>query len=121
MIRITEEGFKGQVTYLAEILGWQWVHWRPLRTKHGWQTPYDGPLGKGWPDLQLIHKKSHRTIYAELKTEHGEVKPEQEAMLDWLSQALVFPGSLVYVGLWRPKDMDNSYIHRVLAGQEGWM
>jgi hypothetical protein len=113
-IKIKEDSFKDQVTQLAELLGWEWVHWRPLRTKYGWSTPYDGPLGPGWPDLHLIRKKDHRQALVELKSQDGKLRPEQGTALIWLTEALVFPGSLVYVGVWYPSSFDDGTILGVL-------
>ena len=103
-LKLKEGSFKDQVTELAEMTGWQWVAWRPLRTLHGWSTPYDGPLGKGWPDLTIIRPRDHRQVFAELKSDSGRVEREQWAMLQWLTAALVFEGGLVHVHLWRPTD-----------------
>jgi hypothetical protein len=105
--RVREDAFTTQVVDTAVIYGWQWVHWRPLRTSTGWATPYAGPLGSGWPDLTLIRPKDHRQIFAELKTDTGRLTQAQENMMWWLSEALVFPGSLVQVHVWRPRNFDD--------------
>ena len=85
-----------QVVQAAELFGWQHVHFRPARTERGWRTPVSGPLGKGWPDLEL---KRERTVYAELKSQDGRLTPEQRAVHDVLRAA----GDEVYV--WRPSDL----------------
>lgn len=100
-LAIKEEDFKRQVTSAAEFLGWKWVHWRPLRTKHGWQTPYDGPLGKGWPDLTLTHERKQRMLFAELKSQNGDVDPEQQDLIDYLRRC----GQEAYI--WRPSDLSE--------------
>jgi hypothetical protein len=41
---MSEADLLAQVTELAELYGWQWVHFRPARTVHGWRTPVSGPL-----------------------------------------------------------------------------
>lgn len=112
-ITISEVQFMAQVTELAELRGWQWVHFRPGRTAHGWRTPVSGPLGKGWPDLFLIRAKDRRIIFAELKKDGALPTPEQRIMLDLLEEVT---SSLVHhtdneweeapveVWLWRPQD-----------------
>ena len=102
---LTEAEFFGQVTELAEILGWSWAHFRPALTKHGWRTPVSGPLGEGFPDLLLVHPKKRREVFAELKVA-TPVSPAQRRVLEILADA----GREVYV--WRPKDLDE--IARIL-------
>ena len=107
-LKVKEDTFKDQVTGLAEILGWKWVHWRPLLTrKHGWQTPYDGPMGKGWPDLTLVRSKDGRLLLVELKSEEGKVEEWQQTLLAWLTVALVRDDNRIGVYLWRPSDWDT--------------
>lgn len=78
-LQITESDFMGQVTQMAELFGWRWVHFRPARTSYGWRTPVSGPLGKGWPDLTLV--RDDRMIFAELKRDGEKATPEQEEVL----------------------------------------
>lgn len=77
---ISERDFQRQVTDLAEILGWEFVHFRPAQTSKGWRTPVSGSLGKGWPDLFLARAKfmDRRIIFAELKRDGGKLTQEQE-------------------------------------------
>jgi hypothetical protein len=96
---VTETEFQKQVTDLAEILGWSWVHFRPAQTSKGWRTPVSGPLGKGWVDLVLV--KGRRLIFAELKADKGKLTPEQERVLNVLGGA----GHETHV--WFPVDFDK--------------
>ena len=97
---LTEAVFQRQVTDLAELLGWSWCHWRALRNGRGiWQVPVEGPLGKGWPDLTLVHADQRRLVFAELKRELEPVQPHQELIHAVLRAA----GSEVHV--WRPSDL----------------
>jgi hypothetical protein len=96
-IPITETEFQRQVTDLAEILGWQWVHFRPAQTSRGWRTPVSGPLGKGWPDLLLV--RHGRFVFAELKAGKGRTTLDQETVMHVLAV-----GAECHV--WRPADFD---------------
>lgn len=95
---MNEADFQRQVTDLATILGWEWVHFRPARTAHGWATPVSGPLGKGWPDLILV--KPGRRIAAELKADKGHAAGDQLVVLNALAAA----GFETHV--WWPKDIE---------------
>lgn len=101
---ISEAEFMGQVTDLAELFGWSWVHFRPAQTSRGWRTPVSGPLGKGWPDLVLVklgrHGNRGRVIYAELKRDGAVPNADQVAVLAFLAEA----GCEQYV--WHPAELD---------------
>lgn len=117
-LKITEAGFLGQVTTLAEYLGWRWVHFRPAKTKHGWRTPVSGPLGKGWPDLILVRAKDHRLMLVELKRdEKSEWLEGQKENLLWLERALVVggTGARIEVYVWYEADFTNGNIQEVLT------
>ena len=75
---LTEAQFQRQVTDLAGVCGWSFVHFRPAQTSHGWRTPVQGPLGQGWPDLVLVHPYRRRVLFVELMTERGRLSPAQE-------------------------------------------
>ena len=97
--RITEAEFQRQVTDLATILGWSWVHFRPAQTSKGWRTPVSGPLGKGWPDLLLFRPRDKRAMAFELKRQGGKVSLEQRAVQETLSESglpmfVVYPDDL---------------------------
>jgi hypothetical protein len=97
-----ERDLMEQIIELAERwLGWRALHIRPARTQHGWRTPVQGTLGKGWPDLLLVHPAKARTIAAELKGPKGQVTPEQMEVLETLLRA----GWETYI--WRPADWDD--------------
>jgi hypothetical protein len=83
--RTTGADLQRQVTDLAAILGWTWVHFRPAMTGRGWRTPVEGPLGKGWPDLVLVRERDRRLIFAELKREISDpVTYDQDVVLETL-------------------------------------
>lgn len=106
---LTEAQFQGQVTSLAQLLGWHWVHvsYGPRLNRAGavarYTTPTTGTMARGWPDLVLVRPKDKRIIFAELKRETGETTPEQDLVLDIL-RALV--SDRVEVHVWRPSDID---------------
>lgn len=102
---LSERDFLTQVTQLAEIRGWAWLHLRPGMTRDSWRTPISGPLGKGWPDLVLVRERDHRLMFVELKRDGGLATSEQIDVLGILSEV----GD---TALWRPADWDE--IERVL-------
>lgn len=123
---ITEKAFQLQVTGLAQLLGWHWLHvsHSPQVNKgvvSRYTTPTHGTLGKGWPDLVLINEKDKRLLFVELKSELGKVSDEQERVLsilrslDWHHNGVAptMDGVSVEVYLWRPSDIET--IERILA------
>jgi len=95
---VTERDFMDALMRdLFPVLRWEVVHFRPARTKHGWRTPVQGTMGKGWPDLILA--RPPRLIAAELKSDKGKTDPEQDRVLALLDAC----GLEVYV--WRPRDL----------------
>ena len=90
---LTERDFMAQVTQLAAIRHWHWLHVRPGMTQHSWRTPISGPLGKGFPDLMLV--RGERILFMELKREGAKATPEQVEVLGILGGAaetmLVWP------------------------------
>jgi hypothetical protein len=123
-LQLTETQFQRQVTEMAQLLGWHWVHVsHSPQVKNGvvrkYTTPTHGTLGKGWPDLMLIRERDKRLIFAELKSEVGAIRPDQRRVLDVLSSLVtevVDPigpgGARVEVYVWRPSDIDE--IERLL-------
>lgn len=134
---LSERAFQGQVTGLAEALGWSWAHWRPLQNRRGmWQVPVEGSLGRGWPDLTLLRVRDRRLVFAELKRELERPSADQAAVLAGLGELVLevkcgevplahldgerrsccFPAVEVY--LWRPSDLrdpiEDSVIGRIL-------
>lgn len=121
---VPERDFQRQVTGLADLLGWTWCHWRPLRNGRGiWQVPVEGPLGKGWPDLTLLRVRDRRLVFAELKREDQDPSPDQVAVLEQLAELRgistdLAPLGRVEVHVWRPSDLvdpiETSTIGRIL-------
>ena len=97
---MSEAEWQRQFTELAELYGWAFVHWRPARTKHGWRTPGEGPLAKGWPDVVLVRE---RLIAVELKASRGKLSPDQERVRD----ILLAGGVEWYV--FRPEHFDEAH------------
>ena len=98
-IPVTEADLREQVRDLAKLFGWKMYF-----TFNSFHSP------RGFPDLVLCRPGGQGrvggVIFAELKRETGQVKPQQE---EWL-QALRDAGQTVYV--WRPSDIEE--IARVL-------
>lgn len=95
---IAERDFQRQVTDLAELRGWEYVHFRPARTADSWRTAVQGSLGKGWPDLVLA--RGSEVLAVELKSDRGKPTPEQERVLSVLSEAGI------RCAVWRPADWE---------------
>lgn len=93
---LTEREWQRQVTELAELLGYQWAHFRPAKTSKGWRTPVSGPLGAGFPDLVLV--RGDRLLLAELKAEGARLSPDQRAVHASLAPA-------VELHTWMPSDL----------------
>ena len=90
----SEAQFQARVRQLARAYGW----W-------DWHTLDSRGTRAGEPDLRLV--RPPRVIFAELKTQHGEVSCEQALALALLERC---PGVETY--LWRPSDWQT--ILRVL-------
>lgn len=76
----------------------------------GWLVFHDEDSRKnrpGFPDLVMT--RAGRIIFAELKSQRGRIRPEQQQWLDELAKA---PGAEVF--LWRPSDLDS--IVQILMG-----
>lgn len=97
-----EEEFLFTVIEYAQAQGWRVAHFRPAKTAKGWRTAVQAD-GKGFPDLVLVRE---RVLFAELKTEEGQMTPAQK---DWLS-ALMTANAGYF--LWRPSDWND--IRRIL-------
>lgn len=98
-----------QITDLAQLYGWEFVHFRAAPSKRGWRVPVEGPLGAGWPDLFLASGKRRRVLAVEVKRELGDpVTPDQVRVHTTLREA----GLEVVV--WRPSDMTAGRIEAVL-------
>jgi hypothetical protein len=78
----------------------------------GWlhhHTPDSRRSNPGYPDLVLCHPQRGETIFCELKTERGRLRPEQIVWRD----ALVLSGARWY--LWRPSMFAE--VEAVLKGE----
>jgi hypothetical protein len=105
-VPILERDFQQLVTDAAELYGWRWVHFRVARTAHGWRTATSGPLGKGFPDLALFRDRDGRVIYAELKTDRGQLDADQIRVFEYLGGVARRHGWLSVV-VWRPEQWDE--------------
>lgn len=85
MPKLKERDFASQVEDLFERFGWHWVHSRPALTDKGWRTALSGR--KGFPDYFAV--RPPRIVISELKSETGEIAPEQQEWLDILEQCRV--------------------------------
>jgi len=111
-LQVTEQDFRRQIVGpngLATMLGWLHVGFRAAQTAHGWRTPVTGELGKGWPDLVLVHVARQRLLFRELKAAGGTLGTEQAIVIAALRDA----GQDADV--WRPADMDSGRIAAELA------
>ena len=86
-LAITENQFEGQVRQMAKMFGWLYYH-----------TFLSKWSAAGFPDCILVRE---RVIYVELKSETGQLSPEQ---YEWL-EALANAGQEVYY--WRPSDFED--------------
>jgi hypothetical protein len=122
---VKEADLQRQVTDLASVLGWSWVHFRAgLRANGRWQVAVEGPLGKGWPDLVLVRERDRRLIFAELKRELEQPSDDQAAVLEALGAAAgldlrgLTDGPHVQTFVWRPSDLrdpiESSRIYEAL-------
>jgi hypothetical protein len=78
-----------QIRSLCSIYGW-----RMAFTQYSLRSP------KGFPDLVLL--RPPRIVIAELKSEVGQTRPDQDA---WLAELAQVPG--IEVHLWRPDDLER--------------
>lgn len=83
---MSEAEFQKWVIDLATLFGWTYMH-----------TPDSRKTPAGWPDL-VFAKEGENCIFAELKSEKGRLRPEQE----WWINRLVDSGCDVFI--WRPSN-----------------
>lgn len=112
---VKEAELQRQITDLASVLGWSWVHFRAgMRANGRWEVAVEGPLGKGWPDLVLVRERDRRLIFAELKRELEQPTEDQVAVLGLLTQLQYWVhrsvdgqevGPRTEVFVWRPSDL----------------
>lgn len=103
VIHISERDWQNQVIQLAKLYKWKVHAERPARTKHGWKTPIQGDVG--FPDLVLV--RGDRLIFAELKTQKGQLSQEQENWYIALSSVAYEREEHIQVEVWRPKDFEE--------------
>lgn len=96
---LSETQLQGLVTDLATQLGFLWFHDHDSRRNKA-----------GLPDLILVHPRTGRTIYAELKSATGKERPDQTK---WLAALRIRNEAY----LWRPADWFSGEIPRILMGQ----
>ncbi len=99
-----EEALKRQVLKFCKPLHVRTMSMRVARTKTGWRVPVEGD-GVGWLDITML---GTRQMVRELKSEDGQLEPEQR---DWLAHWTYLK---VDVGVWRPADWDSQRIQREL-------
>lgn len=92
---ISEENFQQMFEDFTISCGWLTYHFRAAQTKDGeWVTPVSGS-GAGFLDNVCVRE---RVVYAELKSERGELSFEQSKLVERLQEC----GEEVYV--WKPSD-----------------
>lgn len=124
-----EADWQASVIDLAHLYGWRVAHFRKVRVQRPNGSIYhETPAaadGVGFPDLVLV--RPPRLVFAELKTDTGRLRPEQETWLDLLrgvadsverntGLAEDYGAGLrpaVEVHVWRPRDADE--VARVLV------
>lgn len=78
---------------------------RDIATLYGWRLQYHTADSRrsdpGWPDEVFGHTGQRRTVFVELKTDTGRLRPEQRAWLAHLSD------SGLEVAVWRPRDLPS--------------
>jgi hypothetical protein len=94
---MTEAELQRMVTDLAKWAGWACWHDNDSRRNTA-----------GWPDLVLVHTRTGRLIFVELKSDKGRIRPEQHM---WLRLLGIQHTAVV----WRPQDWLSGSIRAVLA------
>ena len=97
----SEREFQQAVIGVARLGDWLYFHVTDSRKS----------AGVGFPDLVMVHKRTGRVVWAELKTPKGKVSTEQAT---WLA-ALRAGGADAY--LWRPADWHSGAIQALLLAE----
>lgn len=97
---VTEAQLQQMVTDLARLRGFLAYHTYDSRRSQ-----------RGFPDLVLVHTRTGRLIFAELKSERGRIRPEQDLWLNHL-------GARHEAYLWRPAHWTSGAIRRVLSTEQ---
>lgn len=88
---ITEKAFQASVIQLAKQYKWKvYFTWRSIHSP------------AGFPDL--VFCRPPRLIFAELKSEKGELTEPQADWYDALCQCRDYSGNGISVCIWRPSD-----------------
>lgn len=103
---MSEADWTAWVIDAATLNGWMAHHARPAQTTRGWRTAVQGHVGV--PDLLLA--RDGMIIAAELKSNSGQLRPEQKQWLHHLGG---------HGCVWRPKDAEH-VMARLLRGKETW-
>lgn len=93
---ITERDFEGQIRDLAKLFGWKYYHtWRSIHSP------------AGFPDCVFV--RPPRLIFAELKSEKGQVSEKQQEWLDALYcvSTLGRNNYVPEVYLWHPSQIEE--------------
>lgn len=107
---MTERQLQDQIVRMAKVQGWLCYHTYDSRRS-----------APGFPDLVLVHpgRSGAPIIFAELKTEKGRVRPEQQAWIDAIQERMgILIGDYVIADVFRPSDMD--YLQALLEGRDEW-
>ncbi len=99
--KMSERQLQDQVVELAERMGWLTYHVFDSRRSNA-----------GFPDLVLVHPRQRRTLWRELKSEAGTLRPEQKK---WL---LTLQTAGEDAELWRPRDWFAGTIENELRSAE---
>jgi hypothetical protein len=95
---VSEADLQRAVIALAKLRGWLYFHDTDSRRNRA-----------GFPDLVLLHPRTGRLLWVELKAANGRLRPEQVVWLD----ALRLGGHEVAV--WRPADLQSLAVARELS------
>ena len=109
---MTEAELVDSIIELAQRLGWMAVHSRPARLAAGYRTAIQGD--KGFVDLVLA--RHGRVIFAECKSEKGQLSGEQ---YNWQCELEGVPGKWTWKEhpeyyIWRPSDWLSGEVERLL-------
>ncbi|TDX78692.1 VRR-NUC domain-containing protein [Rathayibacter sp. PhB151] len=72
----TEAGLQREVEARAAIHGWMSYHTHDSRRSN-----------PGYPDLHLVHVRGRLSLFLELKTQTGRIRPEQDTWIEALRWA----------------------------------
>ena len=97
LLSATEAEFQTLVIDYAHLMGWRVAHFRPAQTGKGWRTPMQGDPGF----FDLVLARDGWIIFAELKSEKGQMTPQQWAWYD----AVTDDGATAVI--WRPSDWSD--------------